>query len=219
VLLMAGPAVVARRVRAWDAPAIAVDEPTALRLASRTVTLHVPLMHEAALQCAMLEDLPRPEPRAGSGWMCRARQSGRLVEAAVTAALHGERDGLDDPVVSLALGRPPGALDEGRVEHWAAQEVERRGRIWERVGARSGDAEDAEQGQHRNPYLDRSLDELELSVATSNALAEGGVRTIGELCRRTETEVLKLRNIGRKGLREIKEILSALGLSLGMRGV
>jgi DNA-directed RNA polymerase subunit alpha len=87
------------------------------------------------------------------------------------------------------------------------------------VGARSGDAEDAEQGQRRNPYLDRSLDELELSVATSNALAEGGVRTIGELCRRTETEVLKLRNIGRKGLREIKEILSALGLSLGMRGV
>ena len=65
--------------------------------------------------------------------------------------------------------------------------------------------------------LNRSVDEMELSVRSYNCLKNANIRTIGDLVQRSETEMLKTKNFGRKSLNEIKEILSSMGLSLGMK--
>jgi DNA-directed RNA polymerase subunit alpha len=66
-------------------------------------------------------------------------------------------------------------------------------------------------------HLNKSVDELELSVRSYNCLKNANIRTIGELVIKTEAEMLKTKNFGRKSLNEIKEILGGMGLSLGMR--
>jgi len=72
-------------------------------------------------------------------------------------------------------------------------------------------------GQRFNDNLYRSIDELELSVRSSNCLRNANIRYIWELVTRTEPEMLKTKNFGRKSLNEIKEILSEMGLTLGMK--
>jgi DNA-directed RNA polymerase subunit alpha len=67
-----------------------------------------------------------------------------------------------------------------------------------------------------NENLSRSVEELELSVRSYNCLKNADIRTIGELVQKTEAEMLKTKNFGRKSLNEIKEILQGMGLSLGM---
>lgn len=66
-------------------------------------------------------------------------------------------------------------------------------------------------------HLNKSVDELELSVRSYNCLKNANIRSIGELVTKTEAEMLKTKNFGRKSLNEIKEILTSMGLSLGMR--
>src|SRR5208283_2969006 len=69
----------------------------------------------------------------------------------------------------------------------------------------------------RNDNLNRSVEELELSVRSYNCLKNANIQTIGELVQKTEAEMLKTKNFGRKSLNEIKEILAQMGLSLGMK--
>jgi len=71
--------------------------------------------------------------------------------------------------------------------------------------------------EFRNENLDRSVEELELSVRSYNCLKNANITTIRELVQKTEQEMLKTKNFGRKSLNEIKEILAAMGLSLGMK--
>jgi DNA-directed RNA polymerase subunit alpha len=66
-------------------------------------------------------------------------------------------------------------------------------------------------------HLNKSVDELELSVRSYNCLKNANIRSIGELVTKTEAEMLKTKNFGRKSLNEIKEILAGMGLSLGMK--
>jgi len=68
-----------------------------------------------------------------------------------------------------------------------------------------------------NENLDRSVEELELSVRSYNCLKNANITTIRELVQKSEQEMLKTKNFGRKSLNEIKEILTAMGLSLGMK--
>ncbi|MFN8059688.1 MAG: DNA-directed RNA polymerase subunit alpha [Vicinamibacterales bacterium] len=68
-----------------------------------------------------------------------------------------------------------------------------------------------------NENLDRSVEELELSVRSYNCLKNANIRTIRELVTKTEADMLKTKNFGRKSLNEIKEILESMGLSLGMK--
>ncbi len=68
-----------------------------------------------------------------------------------------------------------------------------------------------------NENLNRRVDELELSVRSANCLANANIRYIGELVQKTESEILRTKNFGRKSLNEIKEILAEMGLSLGMK--
>lgn len=68
-----------------------------------------------------------------------------------------------------------------------------------------------------NDNLYRRIDELELSVRSANCLENADIKYIGELVQRSEAEMLRTKNFGRKSLNEIKEILSEMALSLGMR--
>ena len=87
----------------------------------------------------------------------------------------------------------------------------------------------AEETEHREPgveplarvelneHLFRNVDELELSVRASNCLKTANIRTIADLVQKTESELLKTKNFGKKSLNEIKTILGEMGLSLGLR--
>ncbi|MGB8296960.1 MAG: DNA-directed RNA polymerase subunit alpha [Polyangia bacterium] len=75
----------------------------------------------------------------------------------------------------------------------------------------------SEEQQKLNENLWKSVDDLELSVRSANCLQNANIRCIGELVQRTESEMLKTKNFGRKSLKEIKEILASMGLSLGMK--
>jgi DNA-directed RNA polymerase subunit alpha len=78
--------------------------------------------------------------------------------------------------------------------------------------------EPAERGMDRmNEVLNRSVEELELSVRSYNCLKNANIQTIGELVQKSEAEMLRTKNFGRKSLNEIKEILSNMGLALGMK--
>lgn len=74
-----------------------------------------------------------------------------------------------------------------------------------------------EESQRINENLYRSVDELELSVRSANCLKNADIQLIGDLVQKTESEMLKTQNFGRKSLNEIKDILAEMGLSLGMK--
>ncbi|HAE46097.1 MAG TPA: DNA-directed RNA polymerase subunit alpha, partial [Tistrella mobilis] len=68
-----------------------------------------------------------------------------------------------------------------------------------------------------NPNLLRKVEELELSVRSANCLKNDNIVYIGDLVQKTEAEMLRTPNFGRKSLNEIKEVLSSMGLKLGMQ--
>ncbi len=77
--------------------------------------------------------------------------------------------------------------------------------------------EEAEEDQELYEKLKQPISELELSVRSANCLEEAKIKTLGDLVRKTEMEMLKYRNFGKKSLAEINVILSPVGLSLGMK--
>ena len=74
-----------------------------------------------------------------------------------------------------------------------------------------------EQAKEINKNLFRSVNELELSVRAANCLKNANIKTIADLVQKTEVEMLKTKNFGKKSLNEIKEILSEMGLGLGTK--
>jgi len=75
----------------------------------------------------------------------------------------------------------------------------------------------SEEQQKLNENLWRTVDELELSVRSANCLQNANIKYIGELVQKSESEMLKTKNFGRKSLKEIKELLAEMGLQLGMK--
>ena len=76
---------------------------------------------------------------------------------------------------------------------------------------------EGEEKVYENPHLYRSVNELELSVRSINCLQNAKIETIGDLVQKTEAEMLKTKNFGRKSLQEIKTVLASMGLTLGMK--
>ncbi len=76
---------------------------------------------------------------------------------------------------------------------------------------------DLDSEQEVNQFLFKSVDELELSVRSANCLQNANIKYIGQLVQKSEVEMLKTKNFGRKSLKEIKEILAEMGLTLGMK--
>ena len=81
----------------------------------------------------------------------------------------------------------------------------------------SQQSEVSEEQNKLRKLLNMSVNEIELSVRAANCLNNANITTVGELAMKTEQEMLKYRNFGKKSLNEIKEKLEALGLSLGMK--
>jgi DNA-directed RNA polymerase subunit alpha len=79
------------------------------------------------------------------------------------------------------------------------------------------EADSEEEIEKVNENLYRTVDELELSVRSANCLKNAGIKLIGELVSKSESEMLKTQNFGRKSLNEIKDILGDMGLTLGMK--
>ena len=85
------------------------------------------------------------------------------------------------------------------------------------AGGGAGAGSDADQDANQlNRYLLKKVDELELSVRSANCLKNDNIIYIGDLVQKTEAEMLRTPNFGRKSLNEIKEVLSSMGLRLGM---
>jgi DNA-directed RNA polymerase subunit alpha len=74
-----------------------------------------------------------------------------------------------------------------------------------------------QENQKMKKLLNMSVNEIELSVRAANCLNNANITTVGQLAQKTEQEMLKYRNFGKKSLNEIKEKLNGLGLSLGMK--
>ena len=98
-------------------------------------------------------------------------------------------------------------------------ETAREGRAAGQAGCVVADTEEpAERAlSQMNEVLNRSVEELELSVRSYNCLKNANIQTIGDLVQKSEAEMLRTKNFGRKSLNEIKEILSGLGLTFGMK--
>ncbi len=77
--------------------------------------------------------------------------------------------------------------------------------------------EQVEEDEVVNPYLDKPVEDLELSVRSANCLKNADINYIGDLAQKTDQEMLKTKNFGRKSLNEIKVLLGEMGLSLGMK--
>ena len=75
---------------------------------------------------------------------------------------------------------------------------------------------DSDSGE-TNEHLFKSIDDLELSVRATNCLRSANIALVGELVQRSEAEMLKTKNFGRKSLDEIKEVLHDMGLDFGMK--
>ncbi len=76
--------------------------------------------------------------------------------------------------------------------------------------------EESKERKELKKKLSKPISELELSVRSSNCLSEASIRTIGDLVHKTETEMLKFKNFGKKSLNEINDVLTSMGLHLGM---
>ena len=85
-----------------------------------------------------------------------------------------------------------------------------------RHGRRRAPAETEADANQLNRYLLKKVDELELSVRSANCLKNDNIIYIGDLVQKTEAEMLRTPNFGRKSLNEIKEVLASMGLRLGM---
>ncbi len=141
----------------------------------------------------------------------------RKVSYNVTPARVGERTDYDKLTMEIWTN---GSVDPLDALSFAAKILKEQMRIFinfediEEAGVAEG--KQAEK-QDFNENLYRSVDELELSVRSANCLKNADIKYIGELVQKTEQEILTTKNFGRKSLNEIKEILSCMGLRLGIK--
>ena len=211
------PMLVSSKVDIVDDPIIELDQVTANKLGIATgddVSVHLPIsdagQHAAKNLGASqstdaftmsLGSLGFVSSDSSASWLREVLTSANPVDAFLEAASHGASDPCTwPPAAFLVGGYPPTGGPPPVIEPGPAPE------------------QPPPPDPIENPVLDRLVDELELSVRTANCLKNADITTIRELVQRTETDMLKMKNFGRQCLREVKEILAELGLSLGMRG-
>lgn len=141
----------------------------------------------------------------------------RKVSHSVTQARVGRRTDYDKLTMEIWTDGSVSPLD---ALSFAAKIIKEQMRIF----INFDEMEESEAGEDRsmdkqdlNDNLYRSVDELELSVRSANCLKNADIKYIGELVQKTEQEILMTKNFGRKSLNEIKEILSCMGLRLGLK--
>lgn len=113
-----------------------------------------------------------------------------------------------------------GSMEPKEAVLYAANVLQRHMDVFLTIGKLPEEMEEEEEESKEKKELQKKLDkpisELELSVRSSNCLSEANIRTIGDLVRKKETEMLKYKNFGKKSLNEIGSVLSSMGMHLGM---
>jgi len=138
----------------------------------------------------------------------------RRVTYEVERARVEQRTDLDKLIITIETN---GTLDpEQAIRKAAGILVDQLSVFVELKGTKEAELEAAEEVEV-DPILLRSIDDLELTVRSANCLKAESIYYIGDLIQRTEVELLKTPNLGKKSLTEIKDVLAARGLSLGMR--
>lgn len=137
----------------------------------------------------------------------------RRVSYAVEAARVEQRTDLDKLIVDVETN---GAIDPEEAVRYAARILVEQLSVFADLKGMPAQIEEKKATQI-DPILLRPVDDLELTVRSANCLKAENIYYIGDLIQRTETELLKTPNLGRKSLNEIKEVLASRGLTLGMK--
>lgn len=137
----------------------------------------------------------------------------RRVAYVVESARVEQRTDLDKLVLDLETN---GTIDPEEAIRRAATILQQQLAVFVDLESESL-AEPAEKEEEVDPILLRPVDDLELTVRSANCLKAESIYYIGDLIQRTEVELLKTPNLGKKSLTEIKDVLASRGLSLGMR--
>jgi DNA-directed RNA polymerase subunit alpha len=137
----------------------------------------------------------------------------RRVSYSVDAARVEQRTDLDKLVIDIETN---GAIDPEEAVRYAARILVEQLTVFADLKGMPITTEEKKASQI-DPVLLRPVDDLELTVRSANCLKAENIYYIGDLIQRTETELLKTPNLGRKSLNEIKEVLASRGLTLGMK--
>ena len=137
----------------------------------------------------------------------------RRVSYSVDAARVEQRTDLDKLVIDIETN---GAIEPEEAVRYAARILVEQLTVFADLKGLPATIEEKKASQI-DPVLLRPVDDLELTVRSANCLKAENIYYIGDLIQRTETELLKTPNLGRKSLNEIKEVLASRGLTLGMK--
>ncbi|HSQ03470.1 MAG TPA: DNA-directed RNA polymerase subunit alpha [Burkholderiales bacterium] len=137
----------------------------------------------------------------------------RRVSYAVDSARVEQRTDLDKLIMDIETN---GAIEPEEAVRYAARILVEQLSVFADLKGMSPQIEERKATQI-DPILLRPVDDLELTVRSANCLKAENIYYIGDLIQRTETELLKTPNLGRKSLNEIKEVLASRGLTLGMK--
>ncbi len=137
----------------------------------------------------------------------------------VEATRVGQRTDFDRLTLTVETN---GAMKPEEAVAYAAELMARHIEYLRRFAAGNGEAPEPEielvpVSERVLDLLERPLEEFDISVRSRHTLEKGNIRTLGDIARRTEEEILGIENFGRKSLEEIKELLASHGLSLGMK--
>lgn len=138
----------------------------------------------------------------------------RRVAYSVESARVEQRTDLDRLVIDIETN---GVVDPEEAVRTAARILVDQLSVFADLKGTESAAAEAAHAPQVDPILLRPVDDLELTVRSANCLKAENIYYIGDLIQRTETELLKTPNLGRKSLNEIKEVLASKGLSLGMK--
>ncbi len=138
----------------------------------------------------------------------------RRVSYSVESARVEQRTDLDKLIMDIETN---GAIDPEEAVRYAARIMVEQLSVFSDLTGTPTQSDDPKRASQVDPVLLRPVDDLELTVRSANCLKAENIYYIGDLIQRSETELLKTPNLGRKSLNEIKEVLAMRGLTLGMR--
>jgi hypothetical protein len=203
VVLLGGskPAMAGVKIAIGDDPVIELDRETAEIIGARTgelVSMFLPIS-DAGQFCAKHLSA-RSTPLSGmSSWVADVIDAPDPKARLLDHARRGANDPCTWPIAALLVGGYPFDRTAPPIELGPAPVREEPPPV------------------PHDPMFDRSLDDFELSVRTAKALQKGNIRTVRDLVQRTEADLLKMNDFSRKSLKEVKEVLAEVGLTLGMR--
>jgi DNA-directed RNA polymerase subunit alpha len=177
------------------------------------IEMELKVEHGRGYQPATVRQLPGESRTIGSILLDASFSPVRRVSYQVEAARVEQRTDLDKLVIDIETN---GAIDPEEAIRYAARILVEQLSVFADLKGTPVPIE-APRAPQVDPILLRPVDDLELTVRSANCLKAENIYYIGDLIQRTETELLKTPNLGRKSLNEIKEVLASRGLTLGMK--